>query len=64
VAELTSIFEAHGCKVLSSGTRRNWFYIITLPGRAVLSLLKKGYVEGNVFWDIMGFAEYLWVKKL
>jgi SAM-dependent methyltransferase len=64
VAELTHIFEAHGCKVLSSGTRRNWFYIITLPGRAVLSLLKKGYVEGNVFWDIMGFAEYLWVKKL
>ncbi|MEN9549947.1 MAG: hypothetical protein RIR12_2538 [Bacteroidota bacterium] len=64
VKELQTIFEANGCKVLSCGTRKNWFYIITLPARAILSFIKKGYVEGNVFWDIMGFAEYLWVKKL
>lgn len=64
VVELKNIFEANGCKVLSAGTRRNWFYIFTMPVRAILSLIKKGYVEGNVFWDIMGFAEYLWVKKL
>ena len=63
VPELKNIFESSGCEVLAAGTRRNWFYIITLPARAIISLLKKGYVEGNVFWDIMGFAEYLWVKK-
>lgn len=63
VPELRNIFETHGCKILSAGTRRNWFYIITLPARAIISLIKKGHVEGNVFWDILGFAEYLWVKK-
>lgn len=63
VQELATIFEAAGCTVLSSGTRRNWFYIISLPLRAVVSLARKGYIQGNVLWDIMGFAEYLWVKK-
>jgi SAM-dependent methyltransferase len=63
VAELTKIFEANDCQVLAGRTRRNWFYIISLPLRALLSLIKKGHVEGNVLWDIMGFAEYLWVRK-
>jgi len=63
VPELTRIFEANGCTVIQSGTRRNWFYIVSLPLRAAISLLRKGYVQGNVFWDLLGFAEYLWVKK-
>jgi SAM-dependent methyltransferase len=63
VAELSAVFTDKNGTVLSSGTRRNWFYIISLPLRAVVSFVKKGYVQGNVFWDIMGFAEYLWVKK-
>jgi len=63
VPELTRIFEANGCTVLQSGTRRNWFYILSLPLRAILSLTRYGYVQGNVFWDLLGFAEYLWVKK-
>jgi SAM-dependent methyltransferase len=63
VPELTKVFEAGHCRILAAGTRRNWFYIVFLPARALLSLIKKGHVEGNVFWDIMGFAEYLWVKK-
>ncbi len=63
VPELLKIFELNGCMVLKSGTRRNWFYIISMPVRMLLSLFKKGYLEGNIFWDVMGFAEYLWVKK-
>ena len=63
VDELKKIFEYFHCEVLSSGTRRNWYYIFSMPVRALLSLIRKGHIEGNVFWDIMGFAEYLWVKK-
>jgi SAM-dependent methyltransferase len=63
VTELCKIFNANKCVVLSSGTRRNWFYILSMPVRILLSLIKKGHVEGNVFWDVLGFAEYLWVKK-
>ena len=63
VAELHKVFEKGYCRVLASGTRRNWFYIISIPARALLSLFKNGHVEGNVLWDVMGFAEYLWVIK-
>jgi SAM-dependent methyltransferase len=63
VPELSAIFEANGCRVIRSGTRRNWFYILSFPLRAIISLLQHGYVQGNVFWDIMGFAEYLYVQK-
>lgn len=63
VAELKKVFEANGCVVRSCGTRRNWVFILAMPVRIVISLLKKGYVEGNIFWDVLGFAEYLWVEK-
>ena len=63
VPELTALFEANGCTVIKSGTRRNWFYIVSLPLRAIISLLRNGYVQGNVFWDLLGFAEYLYVRK-
>jgi len=63
VPELAAIFNANGCTVLKSGTRRNWFYILGMPIRMVMMLIKKGRLEGNIFWDLLGFAEYLWVKK-
>ena len=63
LAEMAYIFEGKNCEILQSGTRRNWYYILALPLRMIISFVKKGYIQGNVFWDISGFAEYLWVKK-
>ena len=63
VAELKKIFEKNNCSVLESGIRRNWWYIAAIPFRAMHSLVKNKYVQGNVFWDLLGFAEFLWVKK-
>lgn len=63
VPELRKVFESGDGKVLAAGTRRNWYYILSMPLRALQSLIKKGHVEGNVLWDLMGFAEYLWVRK-
>ena len=63
VPELKAIFEANEGQVLQAGTRRNGWYIAGIPVRILESLIKKGYVQGNTFWDLLGFAEYLWVKK-
>jgi SAM-dependent methyltransferase len=63
VPELQKIFEANNCFIIKSGTRRNWWYIFAMPVRIISSYFSKGYVTGNVFWDLLGFAEYLWVKK-
>ncbi len=64
VKELKQIFEQNGCEVLSCGIRRNWVYILAMPLRIVVSLITKGKLQGNLFWDVLGFAEYLWVKKI
>lgn len=63
IPELQKIFEAGGCKVLKSGIRRNPWNILAMPARAVFSLLKNKRLEANIFWDITGFAEYLFVQK-
>jgi hypothetical protein len=34
-----------------------------MPFRFISSFLKGEELNGNIFWDILGFAEYLWVKK-
>lgn len=63
VSELKPVFENNQCKVIQSGIRRNWFYIIATPLRILISLIQIGKVRANVFWDLLGFAEFLFVQK-
>ena len=63
VKELSALFTANNCRVLSSGTRRNPWFIMAIPFRVVMSLVKGEKMQGNIFWDVLGFAEYLWVQK-
>ena len=63
VPELQKLFELNGCTVLSSGTRRSWFYVMATPIRIPLRWLRGRAVTGNIFWDLLGFAEYLYVRK-
>ena len=64
IDELKKVFEENGCEVLKCGTRRNLFYIALTPVRMVVSLIQIGKIRANVFWDLLGFAEYLYVRKL
>jgi len=61
--ELSALFTANNCKVLKSGTRRNPWYILAMPFRIIFSVIKRKKIHANVFWDTLGFAEYLWVQK-
>lgn len=63
VAELKQIFEQNNCTVLRSGTRRNVWYILSTPLRIAGALIREGRLRGNLFWDLLGFAEYLFVRK-
>ncbi len=60
---LGDMFRSHQFEVLSAGTRRNIYYILAFPLRVVAGWLKGKKLQGNLFWDILGFAEYLYVKK-
>jgi hypothetical protein len=64
VAELTNVFTQSGCSVIKSGTRRNWFYILGMPVQVIKSVLQGRKLQGHIFWDLLGFAEFLYVKKV
>jgi SAM-dependent methyltransferase len=63
VPEIKSLLEINGCKVLRGKTRRYWPYILLLPLTLVTETLKYGFVPGGVFWDLAGFAEYVFAAK-
>jgi SAM-dependent methyltransferase len=63
VLELTTLFSQNNCTVLKSGTRRNIWFMAAMPARIVASWLQGKKLNGNIFWDVLGFAEFLWVRK-
>ena len=63
VKELTELFSKHGCLILKSGLRRNIYFVIATPFRIVGHWIKGKKLIGNIFWDLFGFAEYVYVKK-
>ncbi len=63
VKELTSLLKANGCKVLKGGTRRNAWFIMAMPFRIIKTWIRGKKLQGNVFWDILGFAEFVWARK-
>ena len=63
VDELTKLFHSLNCDVLKSGTRRNPWFILAMPFKIVGSWVKGKPLMGNIFWDVLGFAEFLWVRK-
>jgi SAM-dependent methyltransferase len=63
VKELALLFQSKGCQVLKGGTRRNLFFILVAPFRILGYWLRGKKLIGNIFWDILGFAEYIYVRK-
>ena len=64
VKELTKVFEDNSCRVLKSGMRRNSWFMMAMPFRIIKSWVTGKKLQGNIFWDVLGFAEFLWVRKL
>lgn len=63
VDELSIIFKNNHCNILKCGTRRNLYYLLATPIRLIFTLIQTGKMRGNIFWDMLGFAEYLFVQK-
>ncbi len=63
VKELSDLFTKHGCQVIKGGTRRNLYFILASPFRVLGHWVRGEKLTGNIFWDIMGFAEYIYIRK-
>lgn len=62
IKEIADILKGAQLKIIKAGTRKYWPYILFLPINIIKQRLKYGYVPGGVFWDITGFAEYIYAK--
>jgi len=63
VKELTQLLINHNCIILSSGTRRNGVFLLAMPFRIIGNLVKGKKPGANMFWDLLGFAEFVYAQK-
>jgi hypothetical protein len=63
VKELTELFEKNNCKVIKGATRRNIWFMMAMPFRIISHILSGKKLQANIFWDLLGFAEFVWVRK-
>lgn len=61
--EVSKILLKNNFSIIKSGVRRDWQRILLLPLFIVYSKITRGYVEGSVFWDLLGFAEFVAARK-
>lgn len=63
VPEIESILTQDGMIIRQSGIRRNIPFLLATPFRVVWNLIRGKKPQGNMFWDLMGFAEYILAEK-
>jgi SAM-dependent methyltransferase len=63
VKELERLLTSRGFSIIKSGTRRNFFYMAVMPFRIIEHWVRGKRLEGNIFWDLLGFAEFVWARK-
>lgn len=51
------------CVIINSGTRRNMAFLFAMPFKIVNNLLRGKLPTGDMFWDLLGFAEYVYAQK-
>ena len=53
----------NSCDIIGSGTRRNLAFLIAMPFKVVWNLIRFKKPSGDMFWDLLGFAEFVYVQK-
>ena len=61
--ELFNLFMRNGCQVVAGGVWRRWHNVALIPVKIPHNLLKYGRVLPSIFWDLLGFAEYVVARK-
>jgi len=64
VEEISNVMKGLGFEILSSGVRRSWYYILSLPLNLLTYKLRGKRITGALFWDLYGFAEYVYARKV
>jgi len=63
IKKIQKVLELNNMKLLNSGIRHFIRYIFFFPIRLFLDILIFHHISGGLFWDILGFSEFLLFKK-
>lgn len=63
LSELYNVLMKVNCLPLSGGYRRNLIRLIFIPLLLPYKLVKTPHRIGYEFWDLLGFANYVWARK-
>jgi SAM-dependent methyltransferase len=64
VREFANVLLDNGCRIVRGGRRRDWAKIVLLPFLMARSAMQKGGLQASVFWDLLGFADYIYARKV
>ena len=62
--DIVNILLEKNFKIIKAGTRRNFYNIALIPLRLIYYKLKGKNLVGGIFWDLLGFAEFIFAKKM
>lgn len=63
VREIANALLSRGFRIIKAGRRRQWSRIFLLPLVAATKLMLRGRLEAGDYWDLMGFADYVFARK-
>jgi 2-polyprenyl-3-methyl-5-hydroxy-6-metoxy-1,4-benzoquinol methylase len=63
IHELCNLLTDSGLKIIEAKPRKYWFQILLLPAYFIKTVIKKNDLAW-VFWDLLGFADYIIAKKV
>jgi len=58
-SEVAGVLRAAGLEIVRAGMRRDPMGIVMIPLNALRCWQTFGYVSGGIFWDLLGFADYV-----
>lgn len=61
---LIQILKSKNSTILHAGVKRDFSRIIGIPFLIIKSIVVHGYIRRGVFWDILGFANFILAKKM
>jgi hypothetical protein len=57
--EVAELLRTEGLDIVRAGMRRDPMGIAMLPLNALRCWQTYGYISGGIFWDLVGFADYV-----
>lgn len=61
--EVSKLLVLNGMDVKYWGIRRSFLNIFLMPLKMVYNKIKRGIIPGSVYWDLYGFAEFVYAIK-